>query len=200
MKEASIAIVYASRFGHTKMQAEAIAREASANSAVTVKLYTAGEAIERIDELDHYDAIIFGSATYMGNMAAEMKSFIEHAAGKWQNRSWKNKIAGGFTSSSNFSGDKFNTLMGLFIQAMQQGMIWVGVDLLPACNVPDSEKTVEGPGAEALNRVSSSIGPMAAVFRVKIPEAPSSGDIATAEEYGQRIAEITLTFRHGTEK
>ena len=59
MKEASIAIVYASRFGHTKMQAEAIARGASANSAVTVKLYTAGEAIERIDELDHYDAIIF---------------------------------------------------------------------------------------------------------------------------------------------
>ena len=36
--------------------------------------------------------------------------------------------AGAFTNSSSFSGDKLNTLVGLLINAMQHGMIYVGTD------------------------------------------------------------------------
>ena len=50
-----------------------------------------------------------------------MKKFIEAAAKKWFTLAWKDKIAGAFTNSSSFSGDKLNTLVGLFINAMQHG-------------------------------------------------------------------------------
>ena len=59
----------------------------------------------------------------MGNMAAEMKRFLEAAVTKWFSQAWKDKIAGAFTNSSSFSGDKLNTLVGLVINAMQHGMI-----------------------------------------------------------------------------
>jgi NAD(P)H dehydrogenase (quinone) len=71
---------------------------------------TASEAIEKIDDLDQADAIIFGTATYMGNIAAEMKKFMEASVKKWFAATWKNKVAAGFTNSSSFSGDKLNTL------------------------------------------------------------------------------------------
>jgi hypothetical protein len=38
---------------------------------------------------------------------------------------------------------------------------------------------------------------MASSFQVDTPEAPSKGDIETAELYGKRVAEITLQFVRG---
>ena len=43
--------------------------------------------------------------------------------------------------------------------------------------------------------VGSFIGPMAASFQVNPPEAPSKGDIETAELYGKRVAETALRLR-----
>jgi len=40
------------------------------------------------------------------NMSDDMKKFIEVAAKKWFTLAWKDKIAGSFTNSSSFSGDK----------------------------------------------------------------------------------------------
>jgi NAD(P)H dehydrogenase (quinone) len=170
---ATIAIVYHSIYGHTKLQAEAVARGAQSVSGVTVQTYTAEEATNSLDDLDKADAIIFGCPTYMGSMSAGMKSFIEAAAKKWFTLAWKNKIAGAFTNSSSFSGDKLNTLVGLFINAMQHGMIFVGLGMHPAPNKPEEMAQIEGPGPEAHNRV---------------------GSLETAEAYGKRVAEITLLF------
>jgi len=194
MSNVKIAIVYFSRFGHTKLQAEAVRDGAASFSGAEVLLLDAAEAIKRIDELDSFDAIVFGTATYMGNIAAGMKSFLEATVTKWGNGKWKDKIAGGFTNSSNFSGDKFNSLVGLFTTAMQLGMIWVGVGDTVGANEPDAESTVNGPGPACINRNSASIGPMASSFGVKTPAAPPSGDIETARNYGLRIAQITSRF------
>lgn len=192
-----VAVVYYSKYGHTKLQAEAVARGAGAAEGVESFLYTAEEATEKIDELDGADAIIFGTPTYMGNISAGLKGFLEAAVGKWFKASWKNKIAGAFTNSSSFSGDKLNTLFGLVVNAMQHGMIFVGTGMFPAESKPDSMNSVEGPGPEVTNRVGSFIGPMAASFQVDAPGAPGEGDIATAEAYGRRVAEITLQFVRG---
>ena len=40
---------------------------------------------------------------------------------------WKDKT---FTNSSSFSGDKLNTLVGPVINAMQPGMIFVGLGMI----------------------------------------------------------------------
>ncbi len=192
-----IVIVYHSGFGHTKLQAEAVHRGAADVEGTEAVLLTTEEAIERMDELDNADGIIFGCPTYMGNISAGMKQFLEEAVKKWFTQSWKDKIAGAFTNSSSFSGDKLNTLFGLVVNAMQHGMIFVGTAMFPSANDPDAMNSVEGPGPEAHNRVGSFIGPMAASFQVDPPTAPSQGDIETAEAYGQRVASIALQFSRG---
>ena len=189
---AIVAIVYHSGYGHTKLQAEAVHRGAGGVAGVEARLYTSEEAISKLDELDQADGIILGCPTYMGNISAEMKRFIEVAAKKWFTQSWKDKVAGAFTNSSSFSGDKLNTLIGLVINAMQHGMIYVGTGLLPAVSHPESLSSSQGPGPEVQNRVGSFVGPMSASFQVEPPAAPPPGDIATAEAYGERVAGITL--------
>ena len=197
---AKIVIVYHSTYGHTKLQAEAVARGVQSAPATTCQIYTTDEAGGRLDELDAADAIIFGCPTYMGSMSAGMKAFVEAAAKKWFTLAWRDKIAGAFTNSSSFSGDKLNTLLGLVINAMQHGMIFVGLGMMPSSNKPEDMKQSAGPGPDANNRVGSFVGPMAASFQVLAPDAPSKGDLETAEMYGRRIADITLQFVRGKTK
>jgi len=193
----TLVVVYHSGFGHTKLMAEAVRAGAQAVAGIRAELFTTEEAAARLDELDRADALVFGCPTYMGSMSAEMKKFIELAAKKWFTLAWKDKIAGAFTNSSSFSGDKLNTLLGLVINAMQHGMIYVGLGLMPAASDPSSMNHIEGPGPEVLNRVGSFVGPMAASFQVKPPAAPGQGDLDTARAYGKRVAEITLQFARG---
>ena len=192
-----IAIIYHSTYGHTKLQAEAVLRGAQGVPSITALLYTTEEAAARLDELDAADAIVLGCPTYMGSMSAGMKAFIEAAAKKWFTLAWKDKVAGAFTNSSSFSGDKLNTLVGLVINAMQHGMIFVGLGMMPSSNKPEAMNQITGPGPDAHNRVGSFIGPMAASFQVNPPDAPGKGDLETAEMYGRRVAEITLQFVRG---
>ena len=123
-----ISIVYFSQFkGATEKLAEAIQRGASqvpGNSLCT------GIKVEDVSknwaELNDSDAIIFGSPTYMGSVAAGFKAFVEDLAGEiWLERRWLNKIASGFTVSAGRSGDKMNTLQQMVVFAAQMGMIWV---------------------------------------------------------------------------
>ena len=93
-----IAIVYHSTYGHTKLQAEAIQRGAQSVAGIQARLFTAEDAAKNLDAFDSADAIIFGCPTYMGNMSAGMKSFLEAAAKKWFTLAWKDKIAGAFTN------------------------------------------------------------------------------------------------------
>ena len=192
-----VAIVYYSGFGHTKLQAEAVHRGAASVDGIEAQLLTTDEASADIDQLDTADAIIFGSPTYMGSMSAEMKKFIEASAAKWYTQSWKDKVAGAFTNSSSFSGDKLNTLIGMMINAMQQQMIYVSLGMMPAASDPDAMNHIQGPGPEVTNRIGSYMGPMAASFQVNPGDAPSTGDLATAEAYGQRVATITQQLVRG---
>jgi NAD(P)H dehydrogenase (quinone) len=192
-----IIVVYHSICGHTKLQAEAVFRGVRRAQGVQAELMTTEEAASRLDELDGAQALVFGCPTYMGSMSAGMKLFLETASQKWFSLAWKDKVAGAFTNSMSYSGDKLNTLVGLFINAMQHGMLFVGLGMMPAANRPEQMNTVAGPGPEAHNRVGSFIGPMAASFQAPPPDAPGIGDIETSEAYGQRVAEITLQFARG---
>lgn len=192
-----VAIVYHSGFGHTQLQAEAIHAGAATLDGVEARLFTSLEAGDQLDELDHYDAIIFGSPTYMGSMSAELKGFFEKAAAKWFTQAWKDKVSGVFTNSTSFSGDKLNTQVGILINAMQQGMIHVSLGLLPAHNNPESKKSLVGPGENELNRVGGSIGPMATSMEMAPGDGPSKGDLETARLYGERVATITQQLIRG---
>ena len=102
------------------------AREAGADVTVI--------AVDRMTEtdwdiLDAADGIVFGSATYMGNVSAGFQTFAEQTGRRCLNGTWRDKIAAGFTNSGAKSGDKLNTLVSLAVFAAQHHMHWVSLGL-----------------------------------------------------------------------
>jgi multimeric flavodoxin WrbA len=180
----NVVVLYHSGYGHTKVQAEAVARGAASVEGAKVALVPVEDAELHWDDLHGADAIIFGAPTYMGSVSAKMKAFMELTSSFWRDLRWRNKIAGGFTNSGSQSGDKLNSLTDLVVFAMQHAMIWVGLDLLPGDN--HSKGSVGD-----LNRLGGFLGAMAQSNVDQGPDlAPPTADRDTAEHYGRRIAEV----------
>ncbi|MEM6868801.1 MAG: flavodoxin family protein [Cyanobacteria bacterium P01_C01_bin.121] len=188
----TVSVVYFSSMGHTQIMAESVAQGAEQVNGTTVQiLRITGEQITQgrwkdeaiVDQLSQSDAIIFGSPTYMGGVAAQFKAFIDAASAIWLQQGWKDKIAGGFTHSGSPSGDKQGTLLYLVINAMQHSMIWVGA----------GEMAMQENG---VNRLGSFLGPMGNTppdFSGGPPQV-DPGDLLTAELYGTRIAEAAKNW------
>jgi NAD(P)H dehydrogenase (quinone) len=186
----NVAVIYFSGSGHTHLMAEAIAAGAKQVPDTTVELLRiTGDQItqgrwqddEMMQKLNQADAIIFGSPTYMGGVAAQFKAFADAASSVWFTQGWKDKVAGGFTHSGSPSGDKQGTLLYLMINAMQQCMVWVGS--------ADANNYSDAP--DALNRLGSYAGVMGQSnpdMSGKPPEV-HQGDLLTSQNYGKRIAE-----------
>ncbi|MGD1863566.1 MAG: flavodoxin family protein [Phormidesmis sp.] len=179
----TVAIVYFSATGHTKSMAESLAKGVDSVDESSAKLYaiadeqfTGGRWTDEamLSEIGSADAIVFGSPTYMGGVAAQLKAFIDAAGGVWFAQGWKNKISGGFTHSGSPSGDKQSTLVYLSIFASQHSMVWIS----PA-QMANPENGV--------NRLGSYLGVMGSGSE----EAVHPGDLVFSELYGQRIAKAT---------
>lgn len=131
---ATVGIVFHSETGANKKMAEAVRRGAE-DAGATVHMHEIrGADFEQgrlraepmLADLDECDAIVFGCPTYMGGASAQMKALLDATLSRWMSERWKDKVAAGFTVSSAPNGDKLNTLVGLYMTAMQLGMIWIG--------------------------------------------------------------------------
>ncbi len=180
-----VAIVYHSGYGHTAEVAKAVARGAAAEEGVEAKLIPVADVEKHWQDLDAADAIIFGAPTYMGSVSAQFKAFMDASAKVWFTQGWKDKIAAGFTHSASQSGDKFNSLVQLFTFAMQHGMVWVGLGLMPGNN--SSKGTVND-----LNRLGGFGGSMTQSSVDQGAEAILQSDLRTAEHLGKRVALVAL--------
>jgi NAD(P)H dehydrogenase (quinone) len=189
----TVSVVYQSGGGHTRRQAEAVAKGAASIEGVTVHLIEIkGDDIEKgrwrneetMKTLDTSDAIIFGCATYMGSVSAIFKAFLENSFGPWSEQRWRDKIGAAFTNSASQNGDKLSTLIQLTVFGAQMGMIWVGVADGPGNNW-------SGGSVDDNNRLGSWLGAMAQSNGDQGPDlAPSKGDLLTAERLGIRVASI----------
>lgn len=185
---ATVAIVYHSGYGKTKIMAEHVLKGVQAVPGVTAKLITADQAIANLAELTSADCIIFGCPTYMGSMSAKMKELFEVASKTWFKQEWKDKLAAGFTNSQGPSGDKLNTLNGLYVNAMQHGMLWVGHAFMPG------EGNTGGTDQDP-NRLSSFSGAMA-----QSPygsQQPVAADLHGAERFGSRVGQAAVRWVRG---
>ncbi|HNY48134.1 MAG TPA: flavodoxin family protein, partial [Casimicrobium sp.] len=118
----SVAIVYHSGYGHTKAVAEAVNKGVASVAGTTAYLISVTDIEGQWQTLAKADAIIFGSPTYMGSASAPMKAFMDASSKVWFTQGWKDKLAAGFTVSSNQSGDKLATLQQLVTFALQHSM------------------------------------------------------------------------------
>ena len=167
------AVVYHSGYGHTQRVAQTVAEGAAAD---LITIDADGNISDgEWDILNAADAIIFGSPTYMGVVSWQFKKFADATSKQWMSGAWKDKVAGGFTISSNLSGDKLSTIQYFITLSMQLGMVWVG----------QAE-----PNNGSVNRLGSSSGLMAQVGPTSPAADIPQGDLDTAKIYGQRVAHI----------
>ncbi len=189
---AKIAIVYFSGYGHTAKLAEAIEGGAASRSGASVKTFRIdadGNLPDgALDELNGFDAIVYGSPTYMGGVAWQFKKFADATSKTWYVQAWKDKIAAGFTNSASVNGDKASTISYLVTFAMQHGQIWIGTGLMP------SNKKEHGP--KDVNWTAGQTGLLAvSPSDASAEEAPRVGDLETARLFGARIADYAVRTR-----
>jgi len=184
-----VAVVFHSGYGHTRVQAEAVHRGAARVPGTLATLVAVDDVEDHWDDLDRADAIVFGSPTYMAGPSAPFKAFLDATSPRWEEQRWKDKLAAGFTNSGGLNGDKLATLQALSLFAMQHGMVWVGLGLMPG------NHTSQG-SAEDLNRLASFLGAMAQ-SHADLPAdvVPPESDRRTAEHLGERVARSARRWR-----
>jgi len=79
------------------------------------------------DDLKHCSALILGSPTRFGNMAAPMKYFIDGTSNLWLAGSLCNKPAAVFTSTASLHGGQEATLLSMQLPLLHHGMLLVGL-------------------------------------------------------------------------
>ncbi len=179
-----VAIVYYSGYGHTAAMAEAVREGALRVPGTTVEMVKVEEVEQKWAQLHDTDAMIFGAPTYMGCAAAPFVAFMDATSHIWAKQDWRDKIAAGFTNSSSQSGDKLNTLVQMFLFAMQHGMLWIGLGHLPGNNSSQGAVT-------DINRLGSFAGAMAQSNSDQGPDqTPPASDRETGALLGERVAKL----------
>ena len=139
-----VLVLYYSSYGHIATMAKAVAegvRDAGAHAEVKrvpelVPPDVAREAgyktdadvpIASVAELPDYDAIIIGTPTRYGNMAAQMKNFLDQTGGLWFKDSLVGKIGSVFTSTGSQHGGQESTILATHTVLLHLGMVIVGL-------------------------------------------------------------------------
>ncbi|KMO82360.1 NADPH-dependent FMN reductase [Mycolicibacterium chubuense] len=190
MRAPLIAVAYQSGFGHTAALAESVVAGADSTGATATPVAVTDMTEADWHTLDTADAIVFGSATYMGNVSSGFQAFAEKTGRRCITGAWRDKVGAGFTNSGAKSGDKMNTLVSLAVFAAQHHMHWVNLGLGPGWN--------SSAGSELdPNRLGFWLGAGAATDVDADAQAVHPADVATCRHLGARVAEVTAQLIAG---
>lgn len=139
-----VLVLYYSSYGHVETLAHAVAdgvRQAGALAQVKrvpelVPEHVARKAgyrtlqpaeIASVAELPEYDAIVIGTPTRFGNMAAQMKNFLDQCGGLWADDRLVGKVGSVFTSTGSQHGGQESTILATHTVLLHLGMVIVGL-------------------------------------------------------------------------
>jgi NAD(P)H dehydrogenase (quinone) len=100
----NLAIVYYSSTGYSGRIAQEIGDAAE----------TAHIPVASPDDLEWADAVIFGTPTRFGNVAAQLKQFLDSLGGMWAQGKLADKVYSGFVTTSTNHGGQESTLLALY--------------------------------------------------------------------------------------
>ncbi|HOB55264.1 MAG TPA: NAD(P)H:quinone oxidoreductase [Defluviitoga tunisiensis] len=196
---ARINIIFYSMYGHTYKMAEAEAQGAREIEGVEVNIYRVQETVPEdiliksgakkaqesfkhlpiatLDSLKQADAIIFGTPTRFGMMAAQMRQFLDTTGGIWVRGELVGKIGSVFTTTSSQHGGQESTILSFHTTLLHHGMIIVGLPFtLPALNDTSSVHGGTPYGASAIINSENN--------------SPTELELEIAKMQGKRVAEI----------
>ena len=140
-----VLVLYYSTYGHVEKLAYAIAEGAAGVAGVEAVVkrvpelvpaevaekshYKLDEAapLATPDELASYDAIVIGTPTRFGNMAAQMKNFLDQTGPQWFSGALVGKVGGVFTSTGSQHGGQETTLLTAMTVLIHHGMLIAGL-------------------------------------------------------------------------
>ncbi len=116
-----IIVIYYSRTGNTKKMAQFVEEGLKTEKADVMLKEVSGI---KPAELLKYDAIIIGSPTYYGTMAAEIKKLLDESVEF--HGSLKGKVGAAFSSAANIGGGNESTILDILNAMLIHGMIIQG--------------------------------------------------------------------------
>jgi len=144
------------------------------------------EDIPRVghDDLRWADGIIWGTPTRFGNMAAQVKQFIDTLGGMWFEGELEGKATGMFVSTGSIHGGHETTILTSLAPLIHLGMVFVGVRY----STNDQIMTTEGLGG-------SPYGPSTMPREDDETDAPTPAEIETARSLGERVTRVAARLR-----
>ncbi len=193
--DGQVLVLYYSSYGHIETMAGAIAEGArSAGADVTIKRVPelvpdevarkSGYKVDQsaplaaVSELPEYDAIIFGTPTRFGNMAAQMKNFIDQTGGLWVQGKLVGKVGSVFTSTGSQHGGQETTILTFLPPLLHLGFVIVGLPYSFQGQMGVTE--VMGNSPYGASTIAGSDG----------RRQPSSIELEGARYQGRHVAEI----------
>lgn len=190
-----ILVLYYSTYGHVETLANAIADGARSVDGTTVTIKRVPETMPpdvaqragaKLDqsapvadpkELGDYDAIIFGTPTRFGNMAAQMRNFLDQTGGLWVKGALVGKVGSVFTSTGTGGGNE-STIISFVTTLMHHGMVYVGLPY--ACPELADISEVKGGSPWGAATIAGADG----------SRQPSAKELAQAKFQGHHVAGI----------
>jgi NAD(P)H dehydrogenase (quinone) len=199
-----ILVVYYSTYGHVESMAYAQAEGAGKIPGAEVSVKRVPELMPREvaiaagckldqpapiadpEELANYDGILFGTPTRFGNMAAQMRNFLDRTGPLWASGALVGKIGSTFCCTASQHGGQETTLTSFHSTLLHHGMIVVGLPYTfkdPTTmrevtgGTPYGASSITGSGAEA--------------------RMPSELELAMCRFQGEHVARITAQLVAG---
>jgi NAD(P)H dehydrogenase (quinone) len=194
-------VLYYSAYGHIEKMAEAVAEGARAAGA-TVDIKRVPELvpediaqrshfkldqaapIAKVEDLEHYDAIVVGTGTRFGRMSSQMANFLDQAGGLWARGALNGKVGGAFSSTASQHGGQETTLFSIITNLMHFGLVIVGMNYGYAGQM--GVKEVHGGSPYGATTIADSDG----------SRQPSEVELEGARYQGKRSAETAIKL-HG---
>ncbi|AEM84400.1 flavoprotein WrbA [Streptomyces violaceusniger Tu 4113] len=150
----------------------------AANAAATADILDATP-----DDIEWADAVIFGSPTRFGNIASQLKQFIDTLGGLWAEGKLADKVYSGFTSSSTTHGGQESTLLALYNSFHHFGGIIVAPGYTDPAKFADGNpygtSHVDGQGSNPVGQTTREAARVQAERIVRLTTALKAG-LATA--------------------
>jgi NAD(P)H dehydrogenase (quinone) len=202
-----VQVVFYSTYGHIYHMAEAVAEGARSVEGAEVSLFQVPElmpeeALEKSgakgaraafahvpviqpDQLGEADAIIFGTPTRFGNMAAQMRNFLDQTGGLWMRGALVGKVGSVFASTASQHGGQETTITSFHSTLLHHGMVIVGV--------PYAE-----PGLSNMAEISG--GTPYGATTIAGPDGkrmPTENELKIARYQGKHVAQIAAKLAAG---
>jgi NAD(P)H dehydrogenase (quinone) len=199
-QQVKVSIIYYSATGTTYQLAQGVAEGAEkAGALVTVRkvrelapdeaiasnegwskhrLETQDVPEATADDVVNADAVVFGSPTRYGNIAAQLKQFIDTLGPQWSQGLLADKVYSGFTSTSTEHGGQESTLLALYTTVFHFG----GILVTPGYT--DPVKFADG-------------NPYGTSFVSGQGEEPDQTALDAAIFQGKRVTEIAAALKRG---